>query len=125
MRLYLSLVGLFNGFSAFAGGSILILICCVSSNAQVSQTKRYEREQKNSEDYFNVISLKSDGLALFRERDKYKNSNKIWELVLLDTALQEKSVIELEVNEKINAVIIKSSALFAQGDQRTGGQGTC
>ena len=109
MKLTSSLVGVLNGFSGYAASILLILllifISYMPSDGQVSQTRRYEREQKNSEDYFNVISLKDDGLALFRERDKYKNNNKIWELILLDTALQEKSVIELEVNERYKMLV--------------------
>ncbi|MCD9019474.1 hypothetical protein [Parachryseolinea silvisoli] len=72
--------------------------------AQVQQPHRFEREQKNSDDYYNVISLKEEGLALYRERDKYKNSNRIWELLLLDTALQEKRVVELEIKERYKMV---------------------
>lgn len=102
MKLSLSFVGIVYGISAFA---VTILLSISSASfGQVSQTSRYEREQKNSEDYFNVISLKEDGLALFRERDKYKNSNKVWELILLDTALQERSVIELEINDRYKMV---------------------
>src|SRR5688572_4084317 len=71
---------------------------------QLSQKERYERHQKNSDDYFNVISLKDEGLALCRERDKYKNNDKIWELIVLDTTLQEKSVVELEMNSRYKMV---------------------
>jgi hypothetical protein len=67
---------------------------------QILQPYRYEREQRNSDDYFHVISLKEKGLALFRERDKYKNSNRIWELIFLDTTLQEKKALELEIKER-------------------------
>ncbi|HZI26324.1 MAG TPA: hypothetical protein VFD46_14665, partial [Chryseolinea sp.] len=70
----------------------------------MSQTQRYEREQKNSDDYFNVISLKEEGLALFRERDKFKGSNRVWELILLDTALQEKSTLDLEINDRYKMI---------------------
>ena len=78
------------------------LLLCVShfGQGQISQTQRYERQQKNSDDYFNVISLKDEGLALFRERDKYKGGNKMWELILLDTALNEKSTLDLEINDR-------------------------
>ena len=81
-----------------------LLLCSCSTYAQVSQTQRYEREQKNSDDYFNVISLKEQGLALFRERDKYKGSNRVWELILLDTALQEKSTLDLEINDRYKMI---------------------
>jgi hypothetical protein len=73
-------------------------------HSQVSQPHRYERKQKSSDDYFNVISLKEEGLALYRERDKYRNNNKIWELVLLDTALNEKKSIELEVKDRYKLI---------------------
>ena len=79
----------------------LFLICIsVTSFAQLSQPHRYERKQKNSDDYFHVISLKEQGIALFREREKYKNNNKVWELILLDTALQEKKVVEFEIKDR-------------------------
>src|SRR5688572_4360738 len=79
---------------------LLIVISGFSAFSQVTQPNRYERPQKNSEDYFNIISLKEKGIALFRERDKYKNNNRIWEMILLDTALQEKQVVELEIKER-------------------------
>jgi hypothetical protein len=72
--------------------------------SQTLQPQRFERQQKNSDDYYHVISLKEEGLALFRERDKYKGSNRIWELVMLDTALQEKKVIELEIKERYKMI---------------------
>lgn len=83
----------------------LFLICSsVTSVAQLSQPHRYERKQKNSDDYFHVISLKEQGIALFRERDKYKNNNKVWELILLDTTLQEKKTVEFEIKERYKMV---------------------
>ncbi len=94
----------FGGFFASILYIGLAFLCITSATAQISQTHRFEREQKNSDDYFNVISLKEDGLALFRERDKYKNNNQIWELILLDTTLQEKKTIELEVNDRYKMV---------------------
>lgn len=93
-----------KGFPAAVLFFLLTWTLALTSFAQFSQGQRYEREQKNSDDYFNVISLKDQGLALFRERDKYRNSNQIWELILLDTALQEKSTIELEVNDRYKMV---------------------
>jgi hypothetical protein len=78
----------------------LSLFIAVPLYSQVEQPYRYELEQKSSEDYFHIISLKEQGLALFRERDKYKQSNKIWQLILLDTALQERKTVELEIKER-------------------------
>src|SRR5699024_5240323 len=83
-------------------GMLLVLLGCSihSSFGQVTQPHRYERTQKNSDDYFNVISLEENGVALFREREKFKNNNRIWELILLDTTLQEKKLIEIEIKER-------------------------
>jgi hypothetical protein len=89
---------------------IFLLICTLNpAQSQVIQARRFEREQKNSDDYFHIISLKEKGLALFRERDKYKNSNRIWELLFLDTAMNEKSVLELEIKERYKMVGYETS----------------
>jgi hypothetical protein len=79
---------------------VVPFICWFSAQGQTLQPYRYEREQKNSDDYFHVISLEEKGLALFRERDKFKNSNRIWELIFLDSTLQEKNSLELEIKER-------------------------
>ncbi len=89
--------------------------------AQIAQPYRYEQEHKNSDDYFNIISLKEDGLALFRERDKFKQSNRLWELILLDSTLREKKKVDLEIKERHKMVgyeIGKTSLyfLFRTGD---------
>lgn len=93
-----------NGLSTRGAFVFVFLVSGLSAVGQISQTQRYERVHKNSDDYFTVISLKEEGLALYRERDKYKSSNQLWELTLLDTALQEKNIIELEVNDRYKMV---------------------
>ncbi|HLT74774.1 MAG TPA: hypothetical protein VKZ68_06800, partial [Ohtaekwangia sp.] len=65
--------------------SLLMTIVTGPLVAQIAQPYRYELQQKNSDDYFNIISLKENGLALFRERDKFKQNNRLWELILLDS----------------------------------------
>jgi hypothetical protein len=103
---------------------LTLLVFVVSHSAivaQVIQPYRYEREQRNSDDYFHVISLKEGGLVLFRERDKFKNSNKIWEMVFLDTLLKETKSLELEIKERHKMIGYEISAeniylLFRTGD---------
>ena len=68
--------------------------------AQFRQTVRYEITQKNSDEYFTVISLKDEGLALLREKDKYSGNRKLWELIILDSELAEKSKFDLEINQR-------------------------
>ena len=68
--------------------------------AQVEQTHRFELAKKNSDDYFTVISLEADGLALVRERDKYQGNKQLWQIILLDTDLAEKANLDLEINQR-------------------------
>jgi hypothetical protein len=75
-----------------------------SSYAQLSQPRRYERLHKHSEESFTLIPLKEEGLALFRDLEKFKNSNRLWELILLDTALQETKTLELEIKDRYRMV---------------------
>lgn len=70
------------------------------AEAQIEQARRYEIQQKNSDDYFTVISLEEDGLALVRERDKFKGNKQLWEIILLDTDLNEKATLEVEINHR-------------------------
>lgn len=70
------------------------------SFAQLKQPNRYELERKFSDEDFTIISLKKEGLALIRETNKYKNRNRTWEVVLLDTTLLERGKIELEIDNQ-------------------------
>ena len=89
-------------------GSKLIILAamitlCFSTHhgySQVSQTHRFERKQKGSDEYYTIISLKEQGVALLRDLDKYNGGKRKSEVVILDTALQEKSIIEFEVEQR-------------------------
>lgn len=76
---------------------LILLLIAFSSQAQIAQTKRFEKEQKNSDEFFSIISLKDEGLALMREKNKFLEGKQKWELVFLDTALNETKNLELEV----------------------------
>ena len=80
--------------------AIVLSGICVIVNAQINQPHRYEMIQKGSDEYFMLISLKDEGLALFRDLNKYKNGNKSWQFIMLDTALQEKKTLEIETNDR-------------------------
>ena len=92
--------------SFFAVSSLItiFLAVAVSSFAQLTQPRRYEKIHKNSDEPFTVISLKEEGLALYRDMSKFKNNNRTWELTLLDTALQEKKTLEIEIKERNHIV---------------------
>ena len=81
-------------------GILLTLNFAPPTMGQMSQPRRYEKVHKNADEGFNIISLERNGLALFRDLNKYRNSNKLWQLILLDTALQEKKDVELEIKDR-------------------------
>lgn len=80
-------------------GSLVLTMIFFISQAQVMQPNRFEHEQKNFDDYFTVISLKENGIALFREMDKYKQGNQLWEVTFLDTLLKERAKVEIEIKD--------------------------
>ncbi len=80
--------------------ALILFGLALPASAQLTQPHRYEKPQKGSDEYHMVISLKEEGLALFRDLNKYKSGNKTWELILLDTALQEKNTVELEIKDR-------------------------
>ena len=85
MRFILFILFILFGFSA-------VDLC-----AQFSQPARWEQEQNPSDDPYSVVSLKEEGIALIRQKDKYQNGNQLWDLVIVDTALNQKWATELEM----------------------------
>jgi hypothetical protein len=67
---------------------------------QVTQTHRFESQNKGSDDDYTVISLHDKGVALLRTRNKYSGSKRQWEITVLDTALQEQKIIQFHLEER-------------------------
>jgi hypothetical protein len=72
----------------------------VSDTSMLLQPYRFEQERKMSDEDYTVISLLEDGLALVRERNKFKTGNRTWEVVLLDTTLRQKHMLEIEIDQR-------------------------
>jgi len=78
---------------------ILSITLTHTTNAQVEQTHRFELEKKNTDNYFSVLSAGEDGLVVFRDTDDYKKGEgNEWQVIALDTALQEKWEIAMTIN---------------------------
>jgi hypothetical protein len=82
----------------------IFLLCFQNAFAQIDQVSRYEVEQKHSEPTWTIISLKEKGLALVRDKNKFLNSDKIFEIHVLDTALHENAVTEVNVPSRMNLI---------------------
>lgn len=72
--------------------------------AQAKQTARFEREQKNSDLEFILISLKEEGLLLVRDKEKFKEGKQQWEIIKLDTDLKEAWSVDLDVESRMRLV---------------------
>lgn len=87
--------------------SLVVIVYALSTPslmAQLSQPQRYEVEHKANDEYYNLVSLREEGIALFQETSKYEKSNKVWKLVILDTALQEKSNQTVEIDARSHLI---------------------
>jgi len=86
--------------AAFVLSLIGILFFAAQSVAQITQPRRYEAPHKNSDEQYTVISLKEEGLAVLKDLNKFKDGKKVFELSLLDTALQEKAKLDVPINDR-------------------------
>ena len=59
-----------------------------ASGQQLIQDQRFETELQGSEDHHMTFSLESEGLLIVRDNRKFEEGKKIWEITVLDTALQ-------------------------------------
>jgi hypothetical protein len=83
---------------------LLLLLFASSSLAQVTQPARYEKEQKNSYRDFTVISMGEQGIGLIRDKQKYEHGDNLWEVILLDSALNESWTKDLAVENRYHLI---------------------
>lgn len=109
---------------AFLAFFLLVAIskapCQDSVQTQLTQPYRFELEKKYSDEDFTIISLKEEGLALLREKNKYKSGNKTWALILLDSTLQEKQNFDFEIDQRKNLIGYEYSTGFLYLLYKTG-----
>jgi hypothetical protein len=74
----------------------------LGADAQMRQLARYERDHKPSQVGWTVVSLKENGLAIVRDVERFREGKHTFELVMLDTALQEKGRVEIEIENRMN-----------------------
>jgi hypothetical protein len=85
--------------------NILILVFfCVPSFAQINQVARFELEQKNSDHSWTIINMRERGIALVRDKNKFLNSEKIFEIHIVDSTLTETGVTEINVPSRMNLI---------------------
>lgn len=83
---------------------LFMLLFPMGISAQIFQSARFEKEQKLSDPEFILISMKEEGLILVRDKEKFKEGKQVWELIRLDTTLQEVWSLELDIESRLRLV---------------------
>jgi hypothetical protein len=75
-----------------------------SAFAQIKQVGRFEVEQKGSDASWTIISMKEQGIALVRDKSRFLNSDKIFEIKILDSLLHEVADTEVNVPSRMSLI---------------------
>jgi hypothetical protein len=84
--------------------AFFLLIAGVTTMAQLSQPARFEKKKKSGDHDFTVVSMGEKGIALFRDQQKYQKGDNLWELIILDSTLQETWAKELVIENRFNLI---------------------
>ena len=84
--------------------TVLALVILVSFNltAQFTQPAIYERSHKESDRTFLVVSMGDKGIALIRDTEKFEGNRKNWEIIFVDSALNESWATKFEIDQRMN-----------------------
>ena len=83
---------------------LFLLILTYQSSAQLTQLVRYEKEQRSSYRDFTIISMGENGIALIRDKQKYEHGDNQWEVILLDSGLNETWTTDLAVENRYHLI---------------------
>jgi hypothetical protein len=70
--------------------------------AQIAQTARFEKEHKGSDLEHIVIAMGEKGLTLVRNTEKFEQRKKVWDIIVLDTALHETWAVKVNIDQYFN-----------------------
>ncbi|MCX8491382.1 MAG: hypothetical protein ORN54_09970 [Cyclobacteriaceae bacterium] len=101
----------FNRFARFSMAHsapalflLFVLFAEVTSLAQLAQPARFEMKKKSSDHDFTVVSMGETGIALIHDLQKYQRGDNLWEIIILDSTLQETWKKELIIENRFNLI---------------------
>jgi hypothetical protein len=74
------------------------------ASAQIQQPYRFEEEHKFTDRDFNIISLQKEGLMLIRDREKFEEGKKLFDIIHLDSMLNRIWSEKLRLEGRLNFV---------------------
>ncbi len=81
-----------------------LLMAEATALAQLSQPARFEKKKKSGDHDFTVVSMGEKGIALLRDAQKYQRADNLWELIIVDSTLQETWAKELIIENRFNLI---------------------
>ncbi len=95
-----------------------------TTRGQFHARGRYEKELKTADNGFTLVPLLENGIALIREKNKFNDGKRLWEFILLDTALEEKWQTDVEIKSNYDMMGFEYAGsfvyfLFREGDKDT------
>lgn len=99
-----------------------LLLLPLTLTAQFEPKGRFEKEVKPTDNAFSIVSLKENGIALIREKNKYNSGKRTWELMVLGADLEIKWQSDVEIRTGYILIGYEHSNsqvcfLFRQGDR--------
>ncbi len=90
-------------------GSLLIFIALLilkaaAGIAQLSQPARFELTHESDDHAFTIVSLRDNGIGMIRQKQKSEGNRKLWEIILLDTALQQTWSTQIALDNRLALV---------------------
>lgn len=81
-----------------------VLLCCLinRSGAQITQPYRFEKEWRSNQEDYMIIPRAEKGLVLVRQTNTFRSGDRRWEILFLDTALTEKKLHHIDVDQRKN-----------------------
>ena len=80
------------------------ILSAIVAHAQLNQIERWEMEQKSSDNAWTVISMRDKGLAIVRDKEKFLEGRKMFQILTLDTLLKESGNVEIGVSPRMQLI---------------------
>lgn len=114
-----------NRYARYASCTLILLMTMQGALAQITQSARFEKEFKYSDNAYTIIALKTGGMMLLRDLDKTEKGKKPWEIVILDENLKETKTIVVYTETRNNLIGYEHAPdelflLYREGDTERG-----
>lgn len=80
---------------------LLVVFLASAGMAQPAQPARFELVHDDGDLGFTIVSMKENGMSIIRQKQKSEGSKKTWEIILLDTALNQTWSTQIHLDNRL------------------------